>query len=255
MVLQSKDLNDRTASKTRNDKRWESLANIYSFVPVTFSSDGRTDLMRVDFVDRTRQRSVNEQQLKDWMLLSFQGDREAYQKLLERIATIVRAYFSLTFEGERAEELVQDVLFLIHQKKHLYRTTMPMLPWVYAIARYRMIDALRSDARKPLTVHLTDDQIDSMVFAEAEETIVPNAQELFAGLSEKQKEALVLTKLEGLSLAETASRLKMSLAAVKVTIFRARRKLQEKLSGSNTEERSSYEEEHKRDHPKSRKQA
>lgn len=86
--------------------------------------------------------------------MSLRGDRVAYEKLLEQVAIMVRMYLHRTLGSrqgsvEKVEDLVQEVLISIHQKKESYRSSQPILPWVYAIARYRLIDSIRAEKRRP----------------------------------------------------------------------------------------------------------
>jgi RNA polymerase sigma-70 factor (ECF subfamily) len=41
------------------------------------------------------------------------------------------------------EDLVQETLLAIHVRRHTYDPDQPFTPWVYAIARYKLIDYLR----------------------------------------------------------------------------------------------------------------
>src|SRR5690348_12958773 len=102
-------------------------------------------------------RQALEDELRLWMEKSLNGDREIYEKLLKRIASMVRGFLMNNMSkairtDERVEDLVQDVLIAIHRKKHLYQSNRPILPWLFAIARYKLIDHLRADARRPSTV-------------------------------------------------------------------------------------------------------
>ncbi|MGO4843513.1 sigma factor, partial [Rhizobiaceae sp. 2RAB30] len=53
------------------------------------------------------------------------------------------------------EDVVQDTLLAIHLKRHTWMTDAPVLPWVYTIARHKLIDAFRRNGRH-LTVDLDD---------------------------------------------------------------------------------------------------
>jgi RNA polymerase sigma-70 factor (ECF subfamily) len=60
----------------------------------------------------------------------------------------LRAYFkrqlSRTGRGPTdVEDLVQETLIALHKRRHTYDRSQPLTPWVYAIARYRLIDYLR----------------------------------------------------------------------------------------------------------------
>ena len=183
-----------------------------------------------------------EAQLQAWMLAAISGDRDSYERLLTRVGTMVRAYLMnwLNFSSrspEKVEDLVQDVLLAIHKKKHLYRTDMPILPWIYAIAKYRLIDSIRAEKRRPQTVQWIDSWEEDFESAtlgaasEAENTPESYAasqqdgavetEELLAGLNPRQKQILLMAKSQEIPLHDIADQLNMSLSAVKVTIHRA----------------------------------
>jgi RNA polymerase sigma-70 factor (ECF subfamily) len=181
-----------------------------------------------------RDSDLVETQLHGWMCRALEGDRESYEKLLEGAARIVRAYLlskarPAGISQDGVEDLVQEVLLAIHAKKHLYRTELPLLPWIFSIARYRLIDSLRARERKPLEVEWDDEAI-AGVAAEAE-VDTSEVQTLLRGLPERQREIIKLAKIDELPLAEIASKFDMSLSAVKVTIHRGLKTLRERQQG------------------------
>jgi RNA polymerase sigma-70 factor (ECF subfamily) len=179
-------------------------------------------------------RAELEAQLRQWMAEALAGNQASYHALLSRIASMVRGYLTNTISPaqrtpEKVEDLVQDVLVAIHRKKHLYRTDMPILPWLFAIARYRLIDQVRADARRPSLVEWDDapDPADPNATPVGHESVF-ELEELLDCLSQKQKKILVMAKAEGRPLAEIAAHFKMTLSAVKVTIHRSLQKVRER---------------------------
>ncbi|MFX8616441.1 sigma-70 family RNA polymerase sigma factor, partial [Acinetobacter baumannii] len=57
----------------------------------------------------------------------------------------LRAYYARRLNGARedAEDLVQDTLIALHRRRETYDPGQPLTAWVYAIARYRLIDHYR----------------------------------------------------------------------------------------------------------------
>lgn len=109
----------------------------------------------------------------------------------------------------------------MHRKRGLYQRGKPVLPWLKVITKYRLIDSLRANQRRPQFV-----EFDEAFEATVEEQRTGSAhsmdvEELMAPLSGQQKEVLKLAKLDGLSHAEIVSRLGMTVAAVKVTVHRS----------------------------------
>ncbi len=176
---------------------------------------------------------ILEARLKAWMLQALSGDVRAYEQFLEQVARMMRAYLTQSMRKrspDQIEDLVQEVLFSIHRKKHTFQTQMPIRPWVYAIARYRMIDYFRSEKTKPTFVTFEEDIEAASLSALNSESPVTDMdlETLLADLSPKQRELILLAKVDGVPLAELATRYKMSLSSVKVTLHRTLKSLRKK---------------------------
>ena len=99
--------------------------------------------------------SGDERELSAWMRLAQQGDSAAYQGLLRRLKSMAESFVRNTL-GRKAswalsatEDIVQEILLGVHAKRHTYDPDRAFLPWFYAIARYKIIDHLRSGAKLP----------------------------------------------------------------------------------------------------------
>ena len=95
-----------------------------------------------------------EERLKNLFLRSQQNDQIAYAELLQELSQLLKAYLSKLMSPkmrskERIEDLVQEILLGFHRKRDLYSVDRPFLPWIYAIAKYRFIDSIRSQAKDP----------------------------------------------------------------------------------------------------------
>jgi RNA polymerase sigma-70 factor (ECF subfamily) len=164
------------------------------------------------------------------MLAGLDGDAAAHKVLLTRLSAHLRAYFNarlarIGMAPADAEDLVQETLIALHTRRHTYDRSQPFTPWVYAIARYRLVDYLRRSKRSTTDVPieeaeevLTDDDPSSV------ESTLDLAQ-LMARLSPKARQAIQFVKLDGLSVSEAAARSGMSQSAVKVSVHRGLRAL------------------------------
>ncbi len=171
----------------------------------------------------------SEVELKALMLASLDGNAASYRSLLERLSGRLRAYYKgkLAHVGRgatEAEDLLQEVLLAIHLKRHTYDTGELFTPWVYTIARYKLIDYLRR-TRTAATVPLDEGtevmaQDDS---ADAESSY--DVRKLLGRLPEKVRCSIVCVKLEGRSVAEAAERCGISESGVKINIHRGLRTL------------------------------
>lgn len=171
-----------------------------------------------------------EEALRAALLLALAGDNEAYAAFLTQSGAHLRAYFRrrLVTSPNEVEDLVQETLLALHNRRHTYRTTQRLTPWLYAIARYKLVDLLRSQApRRQVEVSLDDDDGASELVpadnspAEARRDLL----KLLDTLPDRHRLPIVLVKLEGRSVAEAAAATGMSESAIKVGIHRGLKKL------------------------------
>jgi RNA polymerase sigma-70 factor (ECF subfamily) len=152
------------------------------------------------------------------------GDAAAYEKLLRDLARALRAAArtGLLRAGRSAadaEDVVQDTLLAIHLKRHTWDAAQPLGPWVRAIARNKLIDALRkrrSGAQIPI-----DDLIDVLPAEDAEPQAPARDVERHVGaLPDRQRDVVRAVAVEGASSQEAAATLGMSEGAVRVALHR-----------------------------------
>lgn len=163
-----------------------------------------------------------EQRLKPLMLLGLTGDGSAQRKLLEECAQRLREYFGRRLPGRESdvEDLVQDALIAIHERRASYDVRRPFTVWLHAIARYKLADLLRAQSRRrsvPLTDAVALGDLDAEPF---EFCVASDVDRLLDTLPEAQRDVVRLTKLEGLSVAEAADRTGFSKSNVKVLSHR-----------------------------------
>lgn len=181
-----------------------------------------------------------EERLKSQFLAGGAGDAKAYASFLDLAAKIIRSNLRKTIPSSRShsrdllEDLVQDVLLALHQKRHTFRPDYPILPWLFAIARHRWIDIARMISVRPQLLNWEESDFSAIADPNAEDQAEraglefeakEKVSEMLEILSPKQRELIRMAKLEELPLAEVAVRLGMSLSAVKVGVHRAMHKL------------------------------
>jgi RNA polymerase sigma-70 factor (ECF subfamily) len=166
---------------------------------------------------------ADETTLARLMAAAQRGDRQSYSVLLDGSSRWLSRYFSRKVPAEQIEDLVQDVLLAVHQKRATYDATRPFLPWLAAIARYRWLDHLRKVYRRELQPISGAEPID-----EGDEEAVMarlSLEGLFSRLTPAQARAIELVKIEGRSIREASERCGQSEPLVKVNIHRGLRKL------------------------------
>ena len=172
----------------------------------------------------------SEPELRSLMLAGLDGDAAAHKALLTTLSAHLRAYFKprLAQVGMAAadtEDLVQETLIALHTRRHTYDRSQPLTPWVYAIARYRLVDYLRRSKASVMDVPI---EAAEEVLAEDDTSSVESGLDLaklMASLSPKARQAIQFVKLDGLSVGEAAARSGMSRSAVKVSVHRGLRAL------------------------------
>jgi RNA polymerase sigma-70 factor, ECF subfamily len=169
--------------------------------------------------------AANEAELRALMRASLSGDAIAYRTLLSRLSANLRAYYKgklarIGRSATEAEDLMQEALMAIHTRRHTYDPAEALTPWVYAIARYKLIDHLRRTRASVADLPIEDaEEImahDDYVGTESANDLT----KLMSKLPEKMRRAIQAVKLDGLSVAEAATQCGMSESAVKVNIHR-----------------------------------
>ena len=192
-------------------------------------------MSRIQEGDQARTVADVEAALKDLFLRGLGGDAVAYRAFLDQLSRHLRGFLARRLFGwpDDVEDLVQECLLAMHNQRHTYQSDQPLTAWVHAIARYKMIDLLRSKSTREALHDPIDDAQD--LFADDEASpgdARRDLQTLLATLPERQREAIVRTKLEGLSVAEAASLTGMSESAVKVNVHRGLKALAAAIKGA-----------------------
>jgi len=164
---------------------------------------------------------ADEAHLRALLLQGLAGDEAAHRAFLTEAAALLRAYFRNRLRGraEDAEDLVQETLVALHTRRDTYDPDYPLTAWLYAIARYRLIDFLR---RAKHRAHSSLDGIDvgevdpDYAASDARRDVAV----LLDKLPEKQRTAIRMVKLEEKSVREAADATGLSESDIKISIHR-----------------------------------
>lgn len=170
----------------------------------------------------------SEVELHGLMMRGLAGDAEAHRRLLETLGDCFRVFFRSRLrvgDPSYIEDLVQETLIAVHTRRDRYNPEQPLRAWVYAIARYKLIDHFRRTKTTGISVPV--DEVEDL-FASEEADASDSARDVAAllrHLPEKQRIAIRLVKLEELSVREAAARTGMSESDIKISIHRGMKKL------------------------------
>jgi len=169
------------------------------------------------------------------MLAGLAGEAGPYRRLLDELSGLLRAYYGRRCPpGLDAEDLVQETLIAVHTRRATYDPRQPFTAWAYAIARYKLIDALRR-ARPHLRAPL---EAADALFAPAGAEAAMAARDLervLAALSPRTRELIRDVKVAGLSTREAAEKHGMTETAVKVAVHRGLKALGKTHGGSQVD--------------------
>ena len=173
--------------------------------------------------------------LRALFLQGLAGDAVAYRAFLQQLSQHLRSFLGRRLFGwpDDVEDLVQECLLAMHNQRHTYHSDQPLTAWVHAIARYKMIDLLRAKSSREALHDPLEDDADLFAASDIDAGEARrDIRTLLATLPERQRLSIVHTKLEGLSVAETASLTGMSESAVKVNVHRGLKALSMALKGA-----------------------
>ena len=165
--------------------------------------------------------------LDDLLRAANRGDARAYAAFLGAVTPIVRGIARSRAAGlgaDAVEDIVQETLLAIHQKRQTWCEDRPVRPWLYAIVRYKVVDALRARGRRVL-LPIGDFAEVLPAEAEADPTERGDAERVIAALDPRAQRIVRAIGLDGRSIAETSAELGMTEGALRVALHRALRKL------------------------------
>ena len=155
--------------------------------------------------------------------------RSDLTKMLPRL----RIYaMSLTRDADRADDLVQQTVLRSLAGQHSYRTGTNFPGWVFRIERNEFISGLR---RQRPTVPMDDAIANTLSHAPRQEIgiVMREFKKAFRVLTGSQRQALLMTALDGESHERIAAFSSVSVGTVKSRISRARSRLREVIGAGD----------------------
>jgi RNA polymerase sigma-70 factor (ECF subfamily) len=169
---------------------------------------------------------------RDLMQRYCDGDAGAFRQLYALVAPRLLGYLvKMTRDRALADDLLQQTFLKVHRARAAYVRGADPVPWIYSIAHRTFIDETRRHRRAVVRVGeveelpevpagLTGESDDRRDEVRGDPELVTAALDALAELPAQQREAVVLTKLDGKSVAEAAEIAGTTVGAMKVRAHR-----------------------------------
>ncbi|WP_338244520.1 sigma-70 family RNA polymerase sigma factor [Aurantiacibacter hainanensis] len=176
------------------------------------------------------QANIPADRLDQLMASAREGNSAAYRLFLAEAAQRIRARLARKMGADsEVEDLVQESLIAIHEKRHTLDPGRPVAPWMYAIANYKLIDHWRRRGRSPVDL---DEDADMAIAADTLAGM--DIESLLDRLPAPQAEAIRLTHIEGLTNREAGKRIGIGVSAMKLRVHRGMARLREIIGEDRT---------------------
>lgn len=168
------------------------------------------------------------------------GDDAAFTEVFAGLAPRIQAFlYRLCGSPDLASDLTQETFLRMHRARGSFAAGHAVVPWAYAIARNCFVSHSRSSKVKAQrhSVDIADHELSTGLESNAESTVLAResaevVRRVLAELSVANREAFVLLRFEGLSVAAAAQVLGATEGAVKLRAFRAYEALRAALTAS-----------------------
>lgn len=182
-----------------------------------------------------------DEQLRKLLSMAQDGDRLSYELFLKELSAELRPFLMRQIQAsEKVEDVLQEILISVHKAKHTYDPAKPIAPWVYAIARNRMMDFFRSfRSRQKMEFSI----VEGMELENKEDFDPVNESDQLGRVETAlrklpwiQRQIIQLLKIEEKSVKDVAADLQMSEGAVKMTASRGYKAIRKALGVSRNED-------------------
>src|SRR5699024_3913815 len=162
------------------------------------------------------------------------GDRDAATAFIHATSAQLRRVLRHLADSEQAEDLAQETYLRAFAALPRYAGDAPARLWLLSIARRVAADQVRSAQRQPRVSSATLDDGPTLSVSPGPAGRV-ELQHAVAALEADRREAFVLTRMLGLSYAETGEVCECAVGTIRSRVFRARVDLLHALGVSGDE--------------------
>jgi RNA polymerase sigma-70 factor, ECF subfamily len=171
------------------------------------------------------------------------GDDAAFAEVFGALAPRLRLFLRrMGCSQDGAEDLTQETFLRIHNARGSFARGKPVAPWAYAIARNCFISHARSSRAKLARASVTAEHVELSAGTSSsveEESMARQSAEVvsrtLASMTPARREAFILIRYEGMSVAAAAQIVGISEGALKIRAFHAYELLRGALAGMEKE--------------------
>lgn len=171
------------------------------------------------------------------------GDDAAFAEVFAALSPRLRVFLRrLGCSIDVADDLTQETFLRMHHARGAFARGKQVAPWAYAIARNCFISQARSGRSKLSRASVASDQVELSAGADSsveEQTMARQSAEVvsrtLAAMTPARREAFILLRYEGLSVAAAAQVVGISEGALKIRAFHAYELLRAALAGMGGE--------------------
>lgn len=155
------------------------------------------------------------------------GDDAAFAVVFDAVAPFIARYARRVLRNDAAaDDIVQQTLLRMNRARGDFLPGAQVLPWAYAIAHNVLFNHLRRRKREDQLMRRVELASPAAFAAAPDEQLLAEETQtamsaVFATLPKAQRDAYLMMRRDGLTLAETAGRLKTTVIAVKLRVHRA----------------------------------
>ena len=175
---------------------------------------------------------ASEEQLRGLMIGGLDGNAGDHAALLRLLVPLLRRFYRRRARGrdDDIEDLIQETLIAVHNRRASFDRQRVFTAWLYAIARYKMIDHFRR-SRRLLPIEDFEDMLVEEGFEDASGARI-DIDDLLEGLPDKQARMIRATRIDGLSISEAAAANGIGESDVKVSVHRGLKTLMARIQAS-----------------------
>lgn len=173
--------------------------------------------------------------------VSFYKENEIEEWYNQYHQTIFKYIILMVKDSQQAEDLTQETFLRAYKHHHTYKRDSSPKTWLFKIAHNTTVDHLRK--MKPIRLFQQVFQKEQSASSEDIVILKENSRELYEALNnlkDSYKQVIILRKIKGFSILETAHILDWSESKVKSTLFRAMQTLGEHMKEEENHEEKQF---------------